>query len=90
VVKTSGESEVVHVPTPVRSTQLLVVSEPPGARVTVDGVGWGETPVTVSNLPPGVKRIRVTKAGYASAERVAQVNDERPTTVRISLQTTRD
>jgi hypothetical protein len=75
---------------PARAAQLRIVSEPAGARVTVDGVGWGETPVTVNNLPPGAKRIRVTKAGYTSQERVAQVNDERQTTVRISLQTMPD
>jgi cytoskeletal protein RodZ len=90
VVKTTDDSEVADVTTKAGATQLLIVSDPPGARVTVDGVGWGETPVTVTNLPPGVKRIRVTKAGYTGQERVAQVTDERPTTVRISLQTTPD
>src|SRR5262245_30582619 len=27
------------------STELLITSEPAGARVTVDGIGWGSTPV---------------------------------------------
>jgi hypothetical protein len=53
-----------------RPGQLRIVTEPPGARVTVNGVGRGVTPLTIQHLPPGAKRVRVTKDGYAGVERV--------------------
>lgn len=67
--------------------QLQIVTEPPGARVTVDGVGRGVTPVTIRHLPPGTKRVRVTKDGYAGAERVVSFGqNEAGRTVRIPLE----
>jgi hypothetical protein len=87
LVETTGDTEDRAAGVPQRrETELLILSEPSGGRVTVDGVGWGATPVTVRNLPPGPKRIRVTMAGYVSAERVTQLNDERPARIQISLQ----
>jgi cytoskeletal protein RodZ len=63
------------------ATELVVATEPAGARVTVDGIGWGLTPVTIRYLPAGSKRIRVSKDGYAATELVVQVNEgERKTT----------
>jgi cytoskeletal protein RodZ len=52
---------------------LIVTTEPAGGRVTVDGIGWGTTPVTIRNLPPGPKRVRVTKDGYGVEERVVNL-----------------
>ena len=68
-----------------QTTELVITSEPPGARVTVDGIGWGFTPVTVRHLPPGAKHIRVTKEGYASEEREARVAGDRPSELHIPL-----
>ena len=65
---------------------LRVVTEPPGARVTVDGVGWGQAPVTIRALTPGSRLVRVTLDGYASQERRVAVSTDTPrTTVRITL-----
>jgi hypothetical protein len=50
-------------------SELVVITEPVGARVTVEGVGWGLTPVTIRYLSPGAKRVRVTKDGYRAEER---------------------
>jgi cytoskeletal protein RodZ len=67
--------------------QLTIVSEPPGARVTVNGVGWGSTPLTIRYLPLGQKRVRVTKDGYISQERTMSVDGRRPSaTLRVTLQ----
>src|SRR5205823_3114119 len=44
-------------------TELMVITEPPGARVTVDGIGWGVAPITIRYLPPGTKLIRFSKDG---------------------------
>jgi cytoskeletal protein RodZ len=73
-------------PTPAWTTDLIVVTEPAGARVTVDGVGRGITPVTIHYLPGGDKRIRVLKEGFASEERSVQLKaGPQPTTLVIPL-----
>jgi cytoskeleton protein RodZ len=66
--------------------QLVVMSDPPGARVTVNGVGWGSTPITIKYLPLGEKRVRLTMPGYISEERTVRVDGRRPSaTVRVTL-----
>ena len=55
-------------------TQLVVRTEPAGAHVTVNGIGWGVSPVTIRHLPPGAKHIRVTKEGFVSTERVLTID----------------
>lgn len=65
---------------------LIVVTDPPGARITVDGVSWGESPVTIRSLPPAARRVRATLDGYASQERTVNVSGASPrTTVRLTL-----
>ena len=55
--------------------------------MTIDGVSWGVTPVTIRYLSPGAKQLRVTRDGYAAEERVIRIAaDQRTTTVRLSLQ----
>jgi cytoskeletal protein RodZ len=71
-------------PTPT-VTQLVITSTPEGARVTIDGIGWGSTPVTIRHLPEGVKRVRVTYDGYAGAERLVEVRPERVNRVSVQL-----
>ena len=66
--------------------RLVVTSDPPGARVMVDGIGWGETPLTVRHLELGPKRVRLTMQGYVSAERLVTLGPERPDArVRLTL-----
>ena len=57
------------------ASSFIVTTEPAGARVTVNGVGYGSTPLAIRYLPPGTKRIRVTKSGYRTEERVVAVDD---------------
>lgn len=65
---------------------LLVESQPAGARVTVNGIGYGETPLRIGYLPFGTKRVRIIKEGYASAERTVRVDAASPRPrVRITL-----
>jgi PEGA domain-containing protein/helix-turn-helix protein len=68
--------------------ELVIASEPPGARVTLDGIGWGSTPLTIRNLPPGAKEIRVTKDGYAASVRVVRLEPDTTTRVSIPLRKT--
>ena len=66
-------------------TQLVVLTRPEGARVTVDGIGWGTSPLAIRHLPPGDKRIRVSKPGYGSSERVVAVAAGNRESVEIAL-----
>jgi len=71
---------------PVAEPELEIVTTPPGAHVTIDGVGWGVTPVAIRYLPPGAKRLRVTRDGYAAEQRVIRILADQPkTTVRVEL-----
>jgi hypothetical protein len=65
---------------------LVLITEPPGARVTVNGIGWGVSPVTIRYLPAGEKRIRVSREGYVADERVVRITEGRPTRIEIQLQ----
>ena len=64
---------------------LVIITEPPGARVTVDGIGWGIAPLSIRNLPAGMKQIRVTKDGYVAAVSVARLIEGRSLTISIPL-----
>ena len=66
------------------SGEIVVTSEPSGARVTINGTGWGVTPVTVRHLTFGAKTVRVTKDGYATAQR-AVVLDPTRASARVSV-----
>jgi cytoskeleton protein RodZ len=66
-------------------TELVVTTDPVGARVTVNGVGWGIAPVTIRYLAPGVKRIRITKEGYATEERELQLTEGDPKALEVRL-----
>jgi cytoskeletal protein RodZ len=73
------------IPTVPAVTQLVIATKPEGARVTVDGIGWGVTPVTIRHLSEGLKRIRVTADGYAAVERVIEIQPDRANRVSIQL-----
>jgi len=65
----------------------VITSDPPGARVTIDGVAWGVTPITIQHLPPGEKRIRLTKPSLPAAERTVRISPDHPgASVHIVLQ----
>jgi len=72
------------------TTVLVVTTQPPGARVTVNGIGWGMTPVAIRHLPPGNKLIRVSKDGYGAAERVLVLGAGGQNAVNIPLPTARN
>jgi cytoskeletal protein RodZ len=66
---------------------LVVTTAPAGARVIVDGIGWGTSPVTVRHLAPGTRRVRVVKDGFIGEERSVRVGAGRePASVTIALQ----
>ena len=59
--------------------QLVVTTEPEGARVTVDGVGEGHhARVRFRICCLGEKHVRVTKDGFQSATRLVPLGSDRP------------
>lgn len=82
-----GEADRGVRPQPLRAEgRLMIVTEPAGARITINGTGWGAAPVTVPHLPFGSKRVRVTLDGYVSQERVVDLSPERPSaTLNVTL-----
>ena len=66
-------------------TELVVTTQPAGARVTVNGVGWGVSPVTIRYLPAGDKRVRVSKEGYVAQERVLRLDQGQRQALDVTL-----
>jgi hypothetical protein len=69
-------------------TTLVVRTEPEGARVTVNGIGWGAAPVTIRHLSAGDKHIRVSRDGYITEERVVPLAGGRTKVLDIQLRST--
>ena len=85
-ISTLADSTPAPAP-PSAVTELVITTQPPGARVTVNGIGWGSSPVSIKHLPPGDKRIRVSKDGYGAVERVLALSEGRRQAVDIPLTT---
>ena len=65
--------------------RLVIVSDPAGARVTVDGIGRGQTPIFIDALSHGTRHIRVTLAGYLAEDLTVPLRATGDTTVNIVL-----
>jgi hypothetical protein len=72
-------------PPTIPGDMLVITTEPAGARVTVNGIGWGTTPVSISHLPSGVQRVRVVKDQFKSEERVVTVREGHAGNIAITL-----
>lgn len=68
------------------STAVTITSDPSGARVVVDGIGRGTTPVVVQNLTRGIRRVRLLKDGFVSQERDVRIGTgPEPATLHVAL-----
>jgi beta propeller repeat protein len=56
---------------------LEINSTPAGAKVFVDSVFRGYSPITVRSLAPGLHNVTLTMTGYDSEDRIMEVKDER-------------
>jgi cytoskeletal protein RodZ len=77
-------------PKPIPATEvegtLIVVSDPPEAFITVNGIGRGKAPVTVEFLAFGSYEIRVVRPGYeVSQERVTLDSQNPRKTINVNL-----
>ena len=55
---------------------LLVRTDPPGATVTLDGVGRGQTPLSLRDVSFGTYRLEVSRPGFGTVEREVTVNEQ--------------
>ena len=73
-----------------RLGMLTVESTPPGARVFVDGIERGFSPVSMESIPVGKHFIRVERAGYITYGAFVDVADTGATSVRPRLEPTEE
>lgn len=64
---------------------LTISSTPRGARVQIDGVARGVTPVTIKELRPGPHKIRVSHRGYRPVTRTVPLVAGKTVAVAIRL-----
>ncbi|MFA6243482.1 MAG: SUMF1/EgtB/PvdO family nonheme iron enzyme, partial [Candidatus Hydrogenedentales bacterium] len=58
------------------NTEIIVESVPaPGAKIQINGVDYGETPVTVKGLAPGAVLVELSKDGYRPTFKTIRVPD---------------
>jgi cytoskeleton protein RodZ len=81
---TNQDANAAPAPVQPDSGRLTIVTDPSGARVTLNGIGRGSTPLTLSNVSAGLLRVRVTKDGHVSQESVVEFTGS-SMTVKISL-----
>jgi hypothetical protein len=74
-------------PPPVATTAgaLMITTQPPGARVSIDGKPAGETPLTLDTIKPGRHVITLVSPSGASAKRTVRVEAGRPLTLDVAL-----
>jgi cytoskeletal protein RodZ len=66
--------------------ELRIISRPEQARVTVNGIARGETPLRVRYLPLGSYTVRVIQPGYRIAQTVVTLRSDQPSqTVHVVL-----
>ena len=71
-------------PTPIVGT-LVVISQPLGARVTIDGKECGVTPKTIDNLLIGNYKVEVSKAKYKTESFLVEIRENRATEKSVQL-----
>jgi hypothetical protein len=76
-------------PTRRAAPALVVHTTPRGARVTVNGIGWGNSPAVIRHLPAGVQRVRVVKEQFVTEERIVELIEGQSRRVAIPLRRAR-
>ena len=65
---------------------ISATSSPDGARVFLDGVDKGESPVTLDKIRKGTHIVLFTKSGYSDCKRDIVVNADQTTAVHCDLE----
>jgi hypothetical protein len=64
---------------------LDITTSPAGARILLDAVNRGVTPVSLTNMTVGNHKLTLVKEGYVTAEQRVTVVEDRTTQITISL-----
>jgi hypothetical protein len=64
---------------------LDIITIPDGARILLDTINLGVTPISLPNMTVGNHTLTVLKERYVSAERTVTVVENRTTQITISL-----
>jgi protein TonB len=82
-----GCDEVYHLSPAVPIVgELLLLSKPLDARVVIDGVDYGLSPICVSNLLVGRHEVEVSKAGYISRKLNVVIEENIATEQEVELE----
>jgi hypothetical protein len=65
--------------------RLVITTQPPGAKITIDGKAAGETPLTIDTLKPGRHTIVLAAASGATARRTVKVDAGQTVTLDVPL-----
>ena len=76
--------ELASEPSLPRNARMVVVTDPPGARVSIDGQARGTSPLTVGELLPGEHRVSVSTE-FGSAERTVRAEAGESASLVFSL-----
>ena len=68
-----------------RYFSVFATSRPDGAKVFLDGVDKGKSPVTLDKIQKGTHIVLFSKSGYSDCERRVVVNADQTTTVHCDL-----
>lgn len=67
------------------ASSLIIGSTPAGAEVHLNAVRVGTTPLTLMNVRPGIYRVQIGRAGFATVSRVVQVEEGKGLTLTVRL-----
>ena len=76
--------EFAAVPEPITTGRLDVASQPPGARVTVDGAAKGTTPISLGQVAEGLHQLSITN-GETTIRRSVMIRAGAAASVDVSL-----
>lgn len=75
---------------PFGSGRVVIMSEPSGAEVTIDGRSVGTTPLEVATLSTGVHKVQLKREGYKTLERELDLKEEEDAKLTETLKRGKD
>jgi hypothetical protein len=70
---------------PTNTGTLVINSNPQGATVSVSGTEFGQTPMTIENVPEGDYQVQLTLTGYETCQQNVHVTAGQTTQVNATL-----
>ena len=81
----NGDTITLQAPTPVTGT-LVVSSNPPMAKIFIDGEVRGESPLRLNNITVGKHVVRLKKDGYAPLMKTVIIEEDKTLTLNETLE----